>query len=102
VVSFPGQTLFSLSSHFCIIFPRSNNRLRWWPFWLYPVHSPTGAPSFAFFAKGGIFKSHPLTSHGSRPCSLGGLVFPPKWSEPQHPGLKSETWATHSSREVVV
>ena len=35
----------------------------------------TGAPSFAFFAKGGIVRSHPLTSHGKQTCSLGDLVF---------------------------
>jgi hypothetical protein len=29
------------------------------------VHSPTGAPSFAFFAKGRIVRSHPPISHGS-------------------------------------
>ena len=35
----------------------------------------TGAPSFAFFAKGGIVRSHPLTSHGKQTCSLGDLGF---------------------------
>jgi hypothetical protein len=30
----------------------------------------TGAPSFALFAKGGIVRSHPLTSHGKQTCSF--------------------------------
>jgi len=36
----------------------------------------TGAPSFALFAKGGIVRSHPLTSHGRQTCSLGDLGVP--------------------------
>ena len=35
----------------------------------------TGAPSFALFAKGGIVRSQPLTSHGKQTCSLGDLGF---------------------------
>jgi hypothetical protein len=50
----------------------------------------TGAPSFAFFAKGGIVRSHPLTSHGKQTCSLGDLGISARASL-----LKSETWATH-------
>jgi hypothetical protein len=30
---------------------------------LYPRHQLSGAPSFAFFAKGGILKSHSSTSN---------------------------------------
>jgi hypothetical protein len=36
----------------------------------------TGAPSVALFAKGGIVRSHPLTSHGKQTCSLGDLGVP--------------------------
>jgi hypothetical protein len=31
-----------------------------------------------------------------RPCGTGSLGFPVGWFCPEHPSLKSETWATHS------
>ena len=43
--------------------------------WPCPLHSSTGAPSFAFFAKGGMIRSHPSTAHAKQTCSLGDLGF---------------------------
>jgi hypothetical protein len=72
--------------------------VKWWKehaFGLYPLHESTGAPSFAFFAKGGIVRSYPSTSNGKQTCSLGkGFRLGPFVR--RNPGLESETWATHS------
>jgi hypothetical protein len=62
----------------------SSKRLADSAFGLYPRHQSTGAPSFAFFAKGGIVDSHPSTSHNNRHnekliCSLGGCRSTRTW-----------------------
>jgi hypothetical protein len=69
-------------------------RLKERAFWHYPLHHWTGAPSFAFFAKGGIVKSHPPTE--SRLVPWKTWVFRPRPGARRNPGLKSETWATLS------
>jgi hypothetical protein len=44
----------------------------------------TGAPSFALFAKGGIVRSHPLTSHAKQLVPFETWVSPRSGSRPEH------------------